>query len=70
MSNNYIRAALLSVAFISVPALAIEPKNLVCIVVPPHPSGCTFGPAGAGFPEGTMALTCAQVPTQDEEVGK
>ena len=63
--STVIRAALLALALIPMPVLATEPK---CIVVPPHPVVCTFGPAGAGFPEGAMVFTCDPVPQHGEEV--
>ena len=63
MSNLDIRIALLALALAPMPALAIEPS---CIAMPPHPAVCTFGPAGPGFPEGTMALTCGPLPQAKE----
>jgi hypothetical protein len=59
------RAALLALSLIPMPALAIAPK---CFLHPPVPARCIFGPAGPGFPEGTMALTCGPVLPQAEEV--
>ena len=58
---TYIRAALLALVLAPMPALASEPKNHECIVVPPRPALCTFGPAGSGFPDGAMALRCGPV---------
>jgi hypothetical protein len=55
MTTPDIRAALLALALIPTAALATEIK---CVVVQPVPARCIFGPAGAGFPEGTMVLRC------------
>jgi hypothetical protein len=55
MSNLDIRIALLALVLAPMPALAIESR---CIVVPPVPSSCTFGPAGADYPQGAMVLIC------------
>jgi hypothetical protein len=52
------RATLLALVLIQSPALAAEPKNPVCIVAPPRPVYCTFGPAGSDYPQGTMVLAC------------
>jgi hypothetical protein len=57
VSNFDMRATLLALALIP-PALA---------TVPPVPARCIFGPAGADYPQGTMALTCRPVPPQAKE---
>ena len=55
MTNLNIRATLLALALIPLPALAQpvdpEPQN------DPEPR-CTLGPAGPEFPEGAMVFTC------------
>lgn len=68
MTNPDIRAALLALALVPMPALATEPKNQACIIVPPRPALCTVGPAGPGFPEGAVALRCGPVLPQAEGV--
>jgi hypothetical protein len=55
------RAALLALALVPMPVLATEPE-------PPVPARCIFGPAGPGFPEGTMVFTCGPLLPQAEEV--
>ena len=59
MSNFDIRIALLALVLAPAPSLAIESR---CIVGPPRPAYCTFGPAGADYPQGTMLLTCVPRP--------
>lgn len=63
MSNPDIRIALLALVLAPAPSLAIESR---CIVVPPVPSSCTFSPAGADYPQGTMVLTCGPLPQAKE----
>jgi hypothetical protein len=49
--RNDICATLLAMVLIPMPALATESE-------PPVPPVCTFGPAGADYPQGTMVLVC------------
>ena len=65
MSNPDFRIALLALVIAPMPALAIESK---CVLAPPVPARCIFGPAGPGFPEGTMVFTCGPLLPQAEEV--